>query len=82
MDSYEPQGSILGYNTRLTYDPNGNIERLIRKGSTGSIMDDISYEYYGAGNQLESAASLRYLSLYFHIYYSIVIKYFQTLMTF
>lgn len=54
MESYQPGGNIMGYSSTLTYDPNGNIERLIRTGPTGTIMDDINYEY-GGGNQLQAA---------------------------
>ena len=58
MHSYSPQGSVLGYTSSLEYDPNGNIERLIRTGSTGSIMDDIDYLNDGNGNQLLHAVDI------------------------
>lgn len=39
-----------GYGENLTYDLNGNIVTLLRKGFKGSSMDNLSYAY--SGNQL------------------------------
>ena len=44
---------VTGPDGKIQYDPNGNIERLIRYGADGTsrtLMDDLSYRYQG--NQL------------------------------
>lgn len=33
------------YSMDLTYDPNGNIKSLLRKGSTGNVIDNMNYQY-------------------------------------
>ena len=46
---------INDYNTRYTYDANGNILTLLRNGNStaGISMDDLNYYYYSGTNRLE-----------------------------
>jgi RHS repeat-associated protein len=40
------------YDENYTYDPNGNIQTLLRHNETGGVMDNFNYEYYGNSNKL------------------------------
>ena len=40
------------YGTTYNYDPNGNILSLTRRDSSGTLFDDLTYNYLGIGNKL------------------------------
>ncbi|MGJ3234670.1 DUF6443 domain-containing protein [Marivirga sp.] len=54
-DFYENASQNPGqkYQLRINeYDRNGNIKQLQRKDATANLMDDLTYDYDGTGNQL------------------------------
>ena len=55
-NNWQGASSTVDYQTRLSYDANGNILTLKRnawEATTNSEMDDMTYEYYANTNQLK-----------------------------
>lgn len=52
-NSYPVLNKLKGFNERITYDANGNIQKLLRN-SVGDnpLMDSLTYSYYPGTNQL------------------------------
>jgi RHS repeat-associated protein len=53
-NSWQPAQPVRDYETRVTYDPNGNIQTLTRNGAGASRIDDLRYRYQADTNRLTS----------------------------
>ncbi|ADR20544.1 hypothetical protein MATR_18330 [Marivirga tractuosa] len=60
-DFYEGSAQTSGqkYQLRIDeYDQNGNIKQLKRRDADGVLMDDLTYDYAGSGNQLNFVSDI------------------------